>query len=82
VILSANTGVRKPDRKIFKIAIERHNVYPADCIFIDNSVKNLLSAQSVGMDTILFNRDGEEYDGKILNNYLELVRLLKESEAK
>lgn len=81
VILSANTGIRKPDRKIFEIALERLGVDPADCIFIDNSAENLLSAQSVGMDTILFNRDGEEYDGKIVNDYAELARLLEESEA-
>jgi putative hydrolase of the HAD superfamily len=82
VILSANTGVRKPDRKIFEIALERLGVDPADCIFIDNSVKNLLSAQSVDMDTILFNRDGEEYDGKVVNDYAELAWLLDESEEK
>jgi putative hydrolase of the HAD superfamily len=81
VILSANTGVRKPDRKIFEIALERLEVEPADCIFIDNNVKNLLSAQSVGMDTILFNRDGEVYDGKIVNDFEELASILDESEA-
>jgi FMN phosphatase YigB (HAD superfamily) len=30
VILFANTGVRKTDRKIFEIAIERLNVDPTD----------------------------------------------------
>jgi putative hydrolase of the HAD superfamily len=81
MILSAHTGVRKPDRKIFEIALERLTVDPADCLFIDNSVKNLLSARSVGMDVILFNRDSEEYDGKIVNNYEELARLLEQSKA-
>jgi putative hydrolase of the HAD superfamily len=81
VILSANTGVRKPDRKIFEIAIERLGVEPADCIFVDNSVKNLLSARSVGMGTVLFNRDSEEYDGRIVNDFDDLAQLLQESEA-
>jgi putative hydrolase of the HAD superfamily len=78
VILSANTGICKPDCKIFEIALKRLGVEPTDCIFIDNSVKNLRSAQSLGLDTILFNRDGEEYSGKIANNYNELARLLDE----
>jgi hypothetical protein len=29
------------------------------------------------MDTILFNCDGEEYDGNIVDNYDELTQLLE-----
>jgi putative hydrolase of the HAD superfamily len=49
---------------------------PENCIFIDNSVQNLLTARELGMDTILFNRDGEEYDGKTVNSFNELAEVV------
>jgi putative hydrolase of the HAD superfamily len=81
VILSADTGLRKPDRRIFETALARLGVSADECVFIDNSVKNLLSARELGMDTILFNRDGEEYDGKVVNDFTELAGMLSESEV-
>ena len=69
--------LRKPDREIFRLAVERLGCEPGDCIFVDNSVKNLLAAREVGMQTVLFNRDGEEYEGEVVNSFLELGELLK-----
>ncbi|MBQ9142425.1 MAG: hypothetical protein IJX63_11650 [Lachnospiraceae bacterium] len=45
---------------------------PTDCIFVDNSVQNLLAARELGMQTVLFNRDGEQYDGYVVNSFEEL----------
>ena len=75
-IVSADVHCRKPDVKIFEIVLEALNVSAADCIFIDNSTENLKVAKSLGMDTILFNRDGEEYDGKIVYSFGELAEVL------
>jgi putative hydrolase of the HAD superfamily len=75
-IISANTGLRKPDIEIFRIALERLNVEPQDCIFVDNSVENLNAAASIGISTILFNRDGENYGGKTVYSFKELGKLL------
>ena len=44
---------------------------------MDNSVKNLLAAEELGIPTILFNRDGEEYDGKVVNDFVELGKMLE-----
>ena len=77
-VISANTGCRKPDSTIFEIALERLGVSANDCLFIDNSVANLRVAAEVGMDTVLFNRDGEKYDGKTVNSFAELTEMLKE----
>ena len=46
-------------------------------MFVDNSVKNLLVAEELGIQTILFNRDGEEYDGRVVNNFEELAEMLQ-----
>ena len=71
-IISAEVGYRKPERKIFEIALSKMNTKADNCIFIDNNVKNLVTACEIGMDTILFNRDGEKFDGNIVNSFDEL----------
>ena len=76
-IVSADAGCRKPDPRIYEIALERLGVPAGDCVFIDNSVENLRTAEKRGMDTIFFKRDGEEYDGKIVNSFDELYEMLK-----
>lgn len=48
-----------------------------ECIFIDNSINNLVVASEFGISTILFNRDGEEYDGIVVNNFNELKKLFQ-----
>ena len=44
---------------------------------MDNSVKNLRVAEELGMETILFNRDGEEYDGNVVSDFVELEAMLQ-----
>ena len=75
-IVSADSYCRKPEKKIYYIALERLGVPAKECIFIDNSVKNLQTASEFGIDTILFNRDNEEYDGKIVYSFDELSHML------
>ena len=76
-IVSGEVHIRKPDRQIFVYALDRLGREPEECIFIDNSVKNLLEAGELGMQVILFNRDGEKYDGKVVNDFVELGRMLE-----
>lgn len=74
-IVSADVHCRKPDAKIFEIALQRLNVPAEECIFIDNSTTNLKAASEFGMKTILFNRDNEDYDGKTVYSFDELSRI-------
>lgn len=78
-IISAAVGYRKPDKVIYEIILERLGIPADECIYIDNSVKNLLIAQQLGMDTVLFNRDGELYDGnfKVIYSFEELDDILQ-----
>ncbi len=76
-IVSGNVHLRKPDKAIFEYALEKLQCGPQDCIFVDNSVKNLRVAEELGMQTILFNRDGEEYEGNVVNDFVELEKLLQ-----
>ena len=68
VTISAECKCGKNDRKIFDITLESLGVEPNDCIFIDNSEKNLVVPQELGIYTILF--DDENRDIENFKNYL------------
>ena len=74
-IVSGDVGVKKPDPAIFALAVSRLGCSAEDCVFIDNSVNNLDAAARLGIKTILFNRDGVEYDGVTINSFSELEDL-------
>lgn len=76
-IVSGKARMRKPDKQIFQYTLDRLQCRPEECIFVDNSVKNLLVAEEVGMNTILFNRDEEDYDGVEVNDFVELGKVLE-----
>ena len=76
-IVSGTVQLRKPDKAIFEYALEKLQCEPGDCIFVDNSVKNLRVAEELGIKTILFNRDGEEYEGYVGNDFVELEEMLQ-----
>lgn len=76
-IVSGDVRCRKPEEKIYELALERIGKRPKECLFIDNSVKNLEAAELLGIVPVLFNRDGEEYEGRIVNSFGELDRMLE-----
>ena len=75
-IVSADVHCKKPSAEIFEIALGILGVPAGECIFIDNSTANLRMAAEFGMETVLFNRDGEEYDGNVVYTFPELSILL------
>lgn len=76
-IVSGEVHMRKPDKEIFIYTLKKLGCNPEQCVFIDNSVKNLLVAEEMGIQTILFNRDGEEYGGRVVNDFVELGEMLE-----
>ena len=70
VITSYNTGLAKPDIAIYQKALEILKLKAEECLFIDDLPQNLVPAQELGMQTILF----ENYEqflvdlNKILKN--------------
>lgn len=53
IVTSGNSGFSKPDARAFYHIIERYNLDPAQCIFIDDKKVNVLTAQAVGMHAII-----------------------------
>jgi len=52
VVESALEGVRKPDPRIYRVALERLGVAPAATVFLDDIGRNLKPARELGMTTI------------------------------
>ncbi len=75
-IISGNVGARKPDFKIFDDTLEIIGARPAECIFVDNSAKNLVAAEEVGISSVLFDRDGEHFCGASVLNFEELYSFI------
>lgn len=54
VFISGREGCMKPDPDAFLRLTTRNGLAPADCLFIDDSAKNVAGAQAVGMDALVF----------------------------
>jgi 2-haloacid dehalogenase len=53
-IVSGREGVIKPDAGIFDLLCSRAGLAPRECLFIDDSARNIAGAAAFGMDTIHF----------------------------
>jgi putative hydrolase of the HAD superfamily len=69
IVVSAEVGCTKEDRRIFRVALARANVSAEEAVFIDNSRANLIAAADVGIRTIYF--DDETNDVPALRRCLE-----------
>lgn len=75
-IVSGDIGIRKPDIRMFDACLERIGATPGECIFVDNTAKNLISAEETGISCVLFDRGGEHFSGASVVNFEELSALL------
>ena len=71
VVLSQELGIRKPDERIYTIALERIGLPAERCVFVDDLGGNLKPAEALGMTTI--RHDSAE------NTVSQLDRLLLEA---
>lgn len=53
-VCSAEEGIAKPNKKIYLITSKKLNIEPSECLFMDDSYKNIEGAKSIGMKTILW----------------------------
>lgn len=49
VVVSAHERLLKPDPAIYRALLDRYGLVAGDCLFIDDSEKNVLGARAVGM---------------------------------
>ncbi len=82
-ILSSRYGFKKPDSRLFNIALEKLKVLPEESVYIgDNSVKDLIGAKRSGMKCILFRSECKSYNefepDACFDDYSQLPEILKE----
>ena len=58
-VFSCAEGTRKPEQRIYEIALERLNVKAHEAVFIDDRADFIAGAQRLGISTILF-KDHEQ----------------------
>lgn len=76
-IVSGDVHCRKPDPQIYEITLKQAQVNANECLFIDDNQNNILSAQKLGINSILFNRHNEPYTGEKVHSFEELDHLLQ-----
>ncbi|MCL2465086.1 MAG: HAD family phosphatase [Micrococcales bacterium] len=54
VVVSGIEGVSKPDRRIFRIAIDRYRLDPARTLFVDDHAPNVWAALALGFAAVPF----------------------------
>ena len=52
VVISAEVGMRKPEERIFRHALQLIGLEPAECVFIDDIEHNITMARSLGLTAI------------------------------
>ncbi|RDD36665.1 Bifunctional epoxide hydrolase 2 [Trichoplax sp. H2] len=53
VFESCHIGMAKPDAKLYEYVCNKMNVQPSEVIFLDDSTKNCVGAEKLGMKTII-----------------------------
>lgn len=60
IIISRDVGIRKPDPRIFSIALQRLGVRPSEAAHVGNSLKeDIAGAKGAGMKAVLVGEEGE-----------------------
>ena len=72
-LYSAEVGETKPSAEIFRLACEKFGYKKEDCVFIDDSPKNVQGAREFGMNAILFDGD----IGSLSRSLDELIKVNK-----
>ena len=58
-VYSFDVGVRKPEKEIYEIAMQRANANPQECLFIDDLLENIQAAKQIGIEGIHFISSGQ-----------------------
>ncbi len=87
-VFSCRAGVKKPDPRIYKMAMDQLGVRPQDCLYIgDGSSRELSGASRVGLRAILIRApdevvdahtiDREEWHGEVISSLAEVLDLIR-----
>ncbi len=80
-IFSSRYGYKKPDKRLFNMAMKKLGVKPEEAVYIgDNPTRDLVGAKMSGMKCLLFRTECKNYNGfeadECFNDYYQLEDLL------
>jgi len=52
IVVSGDEKTRKPFQKIYKILLDRYDLNPGSCLFIDDNYDNIITAEKMGINGI------------------------------
>jgi len=78
IFVSFKMKTHKPEKRFFEIMLEDTKYNPSECIFIDDSKTNLVTAKEAGFITIWFNNNDDNSRNKISFDADYEVKTLKE----
>lgn len=61
-ILSYREHVIKPNPAIYQLLLERYNLTPSECVFIDDLLANVEGAKNAGMNSFVFKNQEQAID--------------------
>jgi putative hydrolase of the HAD superfamily len=73
IISSRELGVRKPNPKIYRIALQQLGVSAGQAVFVGHNSSDLDGARLVGMKTIAFNYDGRAKADFYIDQFSDLL---------
>ncbi len=56
VIFSCDVGLRKPDPRIYRLALSRLSSGPSESLFVDDKKRNTDGAEGIGMTTVMLEK--------------------------
>ena len=59
IIISGKVGFKKPDKKIYELAIKKFDCIPSQTLFIDDRPENTDSAKALGINVITLDNPGK-----------------------
>jgi putative hydrolase of the HAD superfamily len=79
-VFSCSVGLRKPDPRIYRLALDQLGVEPGEAMFVgDGANDELAGAERIGMTAVMLERPGEEqppWDGQRIRRLPKLLDLL------
>jgi len=73
VAISAKVHSGKDDCRIFQYVLDDMNGAAEECVFIDNTAKNLIVPAEMGMRTLLFDDENRDFEGFVQRLNAELL---------
>lgn len=57
MLISSSVHLIKPDKRIFRLLIEKYDLMAEECLFLDDREENVLSAKDVGFHSIVYKEE-------------------------